>query len=70
VEILRRKPGLRSKAPDLPQRVNSRIGAASPMQHYFFFRQPFQHVDDFALYRRLPRLDLPPVEISAVVSDS
>src|SRR5260370_13540100 len=60
---------LRSKAADLAKRVNAGVGASGGMQNDVFLRQATEHANDFPLNRRLVRLNLPAVEIGAVVSD-
>src|SRR5216684_9137933 len=60
---------LRSKAADLAKRVNSGIGAASAMQNDVLLREAAQNGNNLTLNRGLACLNLPAVEISAVVRD-
>src|SRR6266850_885409 len=60
---------LRSKAADLAKRVNAGVGASRGMHNDVLLRQAPKHANDFPLNRRLVRLNLPAVEISAVVRD-
>src|SRR5882762_6023287 len=60
---------LRSKAADLAKRVNAGVGASGGMYNDVLLRQAPKHANDFPLNRRLVRLNLPAVEISAVVRD-
>src|SRR5229473_8274649 len=60
---------LRSKAPDLAERVNPGVGASRPVKNHVFLRQAAEHTDDFSLNRGLVGLHLPAVEIRAVVRD-
>src|SRR6267143_28768 len=60
---------LRSKAADLAKRVNARVGASGGVYNDVLLRQAPKHANDFPLNRRLVRLNLPAVEIGAVVRD-
>src|SRR5260370_33464123 len=58
---------LRSKASHLAKRVNSGVGAPGTVQDNVLMGQPAEHPNDFALDRGLVSLNLPAVEIGAVV---
>src|SRR5216683_4589016 len=60
---------LRSKAADLAKRVNSGVGAAGAMQNDVLLREAAQNANNLTLNRGLACLNLPAVEISAVVRD-
>src|SRR6266436_1395605 len=60
---------LRSKAAHLSKRVNPGVGSSRAVQNDVLLSQPAQHVNDFALNCRLVRLNLPAMEIRAVVRD-
>src|SRR5260370_24686963 len=60
---------LRSKAGDLSKCVNTSVGAPCTMQHYVLLCEPAQYSNNFSLNGGLIRLNLPAVEIRAVVRD-
>src|SRR5712664_289414 len=60
---------LRSKAAYLTKRVNPGVGASGGMQNDVLLSQSPKHANDFTLDCGLVRLNLPAVEIGAVVRD-
>src|SRR5882672_11347467 len=60
---------LRSKAADLAKRVNAGVGASGGVYNDVLLRHAPKHASDFPLNRRLVRLNLPAVEIGAVIRD-
>src|SRR6267378_2820583 len=60
---------LRSEASNLAECVNPRVCSPCCMQNDVFLRQAAQHFNDFSLNRGLAGLNLPAVEIGAVVRD-
>src|SRR5216684_901169 len=60
---------LRSKAPHLTKRVNPGVGAPRPVQNDMLLSKPAQYFNEFALNCRLGCLNVPAVEIRAVVRD-
>ncbi len=63
------KSRLRAKAADLAQRVDAGVGAPGAVELHIFLRDAAQHVHDFALDGRFVCLNLPAVEVRAVVGD-
>src|SRR5712692_2185851 len=60
---------LRPEAADLTERMNPGVGASGTMQNDVLLCEPSQHFNNFALDGGLARLNLPAVEIGAVVGD-
>src|SRR6266446_4460390 len=58
-----------SEASNLAECVNPRVCSPCCMQNDVFLRQAAQHFNDFSLNRGFARLNLPAVEIGAVVRD-
>ena len=56
-----------SKTGDLAEGVDARVGAARAVQNEAFLGDAAQNVYDFTLDGRFVRLDLPAVEVGAVV---
>src|SRR5450432_2837263 len=69
MEVARGQGRLSAEAADLPQGMDSGVGAPGAVEHDVFLGQLAQHADNFALNGRLAGLDLPAVKISAVVGD-
>ena len=60
---------MRAETADLTEGVNSGVGATRAVQRDIFLRQAAQHIDDFTLNGGFIFLDLPAVEIRAIVGD-
>src|SRR5712692_4032373 len=69
LEFTRRQRRLRSKAGHLTEGMHARVRAPRPMQLDVLLRKSTQHSDYLALNCGFVRLNLPPVELRAVVGD-